>query len=303
MEENTSNPAEIPESATNQSSIGYERRIDWSIREPEYFVEQGDVSFGNASLRGQDYSEAIECYSRALELDPSLANVYESRGSAHLSGREYGLAIDDLSKVLELDPDNVSVYYPRGACLKRSVAYTAKGEHGLADADFSKVLRVAPDSAGVYFQRGILHTFIGKHERAIADLGKAIELSPDFARAYFVRGEVHLGTKNYNQAIEDFSKFLELNPDYSGTYTIAGSGFGGCDPIYPEAHNKRGYAYTLVGKLDLAINDFSKALELKPNNPDAQEALEQVTLLRDTGTEHDPANGSEASSEGTTTEQ
>ena len=49
------------------------------------------------------YMEAIEWYSQAIELDPSVAVYYGNRSIAHLKMESYGYALSDASTALELD--------------------------------------------------------------------------------------------------------------------------------------------------------------------------------------------------------
>ena len=50
---------------------------------------------GNAALARGRYAEAISCYSRALEADPSSPVLYSNRAMAHIKAESYGLAIAD----------------------------------------------------------------------------------------------------------------------------------------------------------------------------------------------------------------
>lgn len=57
---------------------------------------------GNVYIDRRDYLHAIEDYSRAIEIDPNLAEAYYNRGLAHLSLKHEAEATSDLSKAGEL---------------------------------------------------------------------------------------------------------------------------------------------------------------------------------------------------------
>lgn len=49
-----------------------------------------------------EYEQALADYSRAIELDPNLAEAYYNRGLVRLAQKQQELAISDLSKAGEL---------------------------------------------------------------------------------------------------------------------------------------------------------------------------------------------------------
>jgi tetratricopeptide (TPR) repeat protein len=64
-------------------------------------------------------------------------------------------------------------------------------------------------------------------------------------------GNVYLGDRALDRAIEEFDRAIELNP------------------IYAEAFNSRGVAYSMMGQYNRAIADFDQAIKLNPNYVDA----------------------------------
>lgn len=78
------------------------------------------------------YSEAIECYTKALKIKPTEAWVYSVRGIAHGRRGKQDEAIADFSRAMELDPKDGGNY------LMRSVAYADQGEKEKSFADLKK---------------------------------------------------------------------------------------------------------------------------------------------------------------------
>jgi len=50
------------------------------------------------------YSQAIDLYTQAIELNSGNAVYYSNRAFAHLRLEEYGSAIQDATKAIEVDP-------------------------------------------------------------------------------------------------------------------------------------------------------------------------------------------------------
>ncbi|HID19571.1 MAG TPA: tetratricopeptide repeat protein, partial [Methanophagales archaeon] len=61
-----------------------------------------------------EYEKAIECFNKAIELDPNYARAYYNRGNAYYYLKQYERAIEDYNKTLELDPNYAYAYNNRG---------------------------------------------------------------------------------------------------------------------------------------------------------------------------------------------
>jgi serine/threonine-protein phosphatase 5 len=70
---------------------------------------------GNDCFQTGRYAEAIEFYSRGLDVNPSSAVLYANRSAAQLKLENYGLAEQDASKAIESDPNYIKGYYRRGS--------------------------------------------------------------------------------------------------------------------------------------------------------------------------------------------
>ena len=86
------------------------------------------------------------------------------------------LAIEEFSKAIALNPQLAEAYYERG------VAYGNMVEYERAIADLSEAIRINPQYAEAYFSRAVGYELIGRLDQAIADLEKAIELGLDSSR-------------------------------------------------------------------------------------------------------------------------
>ena len=96
------------------------------------FLSNQKLEEGNKYLYAGKYSEAIQKYNEALELNPRYASAYNNRGSAYQDIKQYEQAIADYTKAIELEPNDAVRYNNRGK------AYKALGDTARAEADFSK---------------------------------------------------------------------------------------------------------------------------------------------------------------------
>ncbi|TMW93537.1 hypothetical protein EJD97_011524 [Solanum chilense] len=93
----------------------------------------------NEAFKGHKYSQAIDLYTQAIELNGENAVYYANRAFAHTKLEEYGSAIQDGTRAIEIDPRYSKGYYRRGA------AYLAMGKFKDALKDFQQVKKLCPN--------------------------------------------------------------------------------------------------------------------------------------------------------------
>lgn len=86
----------------------------------------------------QDYNQAIELYTKAIEVDPTVAVYYGNRSFAYLKTECFGYALTDASKAIELDRNYVKGYY------RRAAAHMSLGKFKLALKDYETVTKARP---------------------------------------------------------------------------------------------------------------------------------------------------------------
>lgn len=72
---------------------------------------------GNAALQAKNYSEAIENYTKAINLEGSNVIYYSNRSAAYLSAGDAQNALEDAKACLGLDPNFSKGYSRKGAAL------------------------------------------------------------------------------------------------------------------------------------------------------------------------------------------
>jgi tetratricopeptide (TPR) repeat protein len=98
------------------------------------------IQLGIAQSGARQFREAIQTFTRGLEMDPSNAMLYRWRGHRHLSLRQLDRAMADLTRGFQLDSTNYGILYHLGI-----VRYANGDFAGAADA-FARAQRRAPDA-------------------------------------------------------------------------------------------------------------------------------------------------------------
>lgn len=93
---------------------------------------QGFNARGNRYSRNGAYEQALQDYTKAIELDPGFAEAYYNRGVSHYELGRYAEAIADFTRAIELNPQDDNAYG------RRSLAYLFNDQLELAQADEEK---------------------------------------------------------------------------------------------------------------------------------------------------------------------
>ena len=72
---------------------------------------------GNQKMVSGQYQEAVNYYSKAIELDSSNAIYFANRAAAHTHLKSYKCAMADCEKSLQLDPNYSKAYSRLGTAL------------------------------------------------------------------------------------------------------------------------------------------------------------------------------------------
>ena len=149
----------------------------------------------------KQYTNAVNTYTAAIELNPSNPFLYLNRSTTRAEMIDFISSIDNSYQRITIDSDPANRLQNHS---KRIYSYDE------AEADLNKVLKLFPDFAYAYYNRANLKAIAGDLPAAFEDYTKAIELHPYFAEAYYNRGVVQLFMKDTRKGCLDLSKAGEL---------------------------------------------------------------------------------------------
>lgn len=127
----------------------------------------------------------------AIQMAPSLADLYVDRSMVLAQAKNYWEAIDDLNKALDIQPGyGIALAF-------RAAAYRYVDSLDLAEQDANEAVRVAPEIPEGWLERGIIRRLKGDLNGARADWLQVLVRDPDgaagdTARANIERLELHL---------------------------------------------------------------------------------------------------------------
>ncbi len=156
----------------------------------------------------EDYSEAAAALQATLELDAkhlaahlALADVLARKGDVNDADAAF-------SKAVELFPQNALVFNNRG------MFYQTQNRNEEAIAAFTQAIALDGNHVPAHLNRGFTRLNTGDHAGAEGDFTRAIQLKPDNAPAYALRATAELLQHKTNEALQDYLKVIELRPSY-----------------------------------------------------------------------------------------
>jgi putative GTP pyrophosphokinase len=123
-----------------------------------------------------DYLRAIDIYSHILAMHPKdeiRALIHKHRGMAFFAESRYDEALEDFSKTLDLDPQCYK------ACYYRGVVYSVRQNYSAAIEDFNNAIAIHPYHFYSTYRRAQAFFHLGDYPKALGDCELALDLSPD----------------------------------------------------------------------------------------------------------------------------
>ncbi len=191
---------------------------------------------------------AIECYERALRIEPNYAAAHSNLGVVKQQTGRLPEAIAHYRQALEIDRNLAETASNLGSALADA------GETEEAIAEYERALSLNPNCAEALINLGLLREEQGDVAEGVRCYEQAIQVNPNCAAAYLnlgialeERGEEGEAGANYDRAIANYERAIDLDPNY-----------------FDALHNLA-YCSIRQGRVADAIAYYDRALALQPN--------------------------------------
>jgi len=249
--------------------------------------------------------EALQQYSRAIALSPSLAEAWRRRGLVQNKRKAYKEALADFDRAIQLDAKDVDALKGRSGALASLERFKEAIDAAAA------AIGLAPGDAVAYNRRAFPRFRLGDFQGAIEDATRAIARKPDYAVAYRIRGITRQHLNQSREALADLERAIELDSSldmvtyhYRGIARRAMGDLKGAladaeyvlekAPAYVPGMLQRGLVRSDLGNRDGAIADFRTVLQIQPNDATA---LKEVARLEAAAAPASSARASDSSGE------
>lgn len=174
-----------------------------ALMEMYYESEESDEDF---------LSSAINCFEKAIELNPNLEGYLTDLGNAYYLNKNMSKANVCYKKAIELNPENAEAHNGCGQVLNDKKGF--KNDYKKAIAFYSKAIEIDPKNATYQRNKGIAYFCLKDFESAIECYNTAIKLDPAEAQYHFYKGESLKALRKYELAKKEYVKAIELRPNY-----------------------------------------------------------------------------------------
>ena len=185
---------------------------------PVWANPSNQLSLGNALIERGKLPEAIDCYERAVQLNPEFYEAHYNLGVA-LTQADDPQAIAAFNRALEINPDHAASHFGIARLLEAAGDLTAALTHYQRSADLDS------ESAAAHYALAEALLKLRHWQAAIAPSQRAIELNPDFAWAHHYLGYALLKQSQWQAAAIALQRAIELNPDSPWTYYHLGTAY------------------------------------------------------------------------------
>lgn len=259
-------------------------RLDRELGPDEHLLHRSVLVHNRAQvlvgLRRLD--EALADYDTVIARDPHYDEYYFDRAGLLRQLGRHAEALADYETAIRLSPPFAEFYYNR-ADLRAET-----GDLAGALADFGYVLELSPEHVDARINHAALCVEAGEFATAREDIAVGLELSPDNPHLLCLLGEIELADDQVEAAMQAFSAAIAADPALPQAWAArAGAAFRAGDPAGaladldrslelaadPAVFFNRGVINEAREDWSLAVADFSNALALAPDDPDASEHL------------------------------
>jgi tetratricopeptide (TPR) repeat protein len=162
--------------------------------------------------------------------------------------------------------DHLNRFAREGLAGKRFDALPPYRGHAGRDADFRAAIGEAANESSRLHDAAAKAFAAGDAAGALALLRTLLAREPEHANGWNLKGQIHFAAAEPEAAREAFAEAVKHMAAAHDAYHKRASGM----------RLMRGQAYARTGELDLAINDFTKALDLHAGNTEALQARAQA---------------------------
>jgi Tfp pilus assembly protein PilF len=178
--------------------------------------EQAVLAFnaGVEAVNAGDKAGAEAKFLEAVQKNPDLPAGWQALSALAYEKKDWAKAVEYGEKAVDLDPTLTNLYPMLAEASKQ-----AGDKKGAAEWS-AKYAEANPDSPEILYNKGIQAYNKGKMKEAEESLTRAVEAKPDFANAQFYLGMSAFNLNHKASAKEHLEKYLELEPNGKEAATV-----------------------------------------------------------------------------------
>jgi tetratricopeptide (TPR) repeat protein len=133
--------------------------------------------------------------------------------------------------------------------IKRPGYYFLQGDYARAEPYYTRDIKREPQQVNHYIARALCYFFMLEREKACADVERALQIAPNNEVLLLLRADVYALEKNYEAALDLIAQVQALKPNWA------------------HGHMDHGSVLMKTGSLQLALDEFNRAISLTSQIP------------------------------------
>jgi CHAT domain-containing protein/tetratricopeptide (TPR) repeat protein len=227
----------------------------------------------------QQYEAAIDCYNRALNIQPDLPEVLQNKGGVLHSMGQYEAAINCYNEALAIQPNLSEAFSNKG------LALSGLGMYEMAIDCFNRALDIQPHFPESLYNKGNVLAKLGRYDAAIDCYDQALAIRPEKFNVLSNKGSVLAELGNYDAAIDCYDQVLKINPGNFESLSDKGNALAclqqyeaaitcydqalAIQPDYHRALSSKGNVLYSMGQYEAAINYYDQVLAIQVDKYEA----------------------------------
>ncbi len=170
---------------------------------------------GNLLFKLRRYEDAINCFVRAIDINPSSFEAWHNKGTAwfefgrdrfrSVAQKELAEALICFNRAVELNPNSGDAWCDRGNALWHLYF------HKEALESFDKAIELKPNSVMAWKMRALALRDLGNLHEALTSIDRALELSDDqLCNIWLDRGKIIFALGEYKKAVQNYDDALRI---------------------------------------------------------------------------------------------
>lgn len=231
------------------------------------------------------FEESLDFYQKAVATDSANPDLLFGYGFVAFQLEQWKLAVSKFKSLIEEDPYYTSVY----PLIVDAYLRLGKDEKALSCID--QGLNYDQTNPHLFYLKGELLLKLGDREKAKEWIDRSLGIDDSYILALEKRIEISKLEENWKSALLDLKRLLEILPERGDLFIQMGEIYEeleewneaeikykaalDIDEMNIEALNRLGFLMRDEGKLDQALSIWRKSLNLKSDQWEIEELLQQ----------------------------
>jgi tetratricopeptide (TPR) repeat protein len=246
------------------------------------------IPYGQFEIQSGNFASAESYFNDLTTKTPNYVPAWLGLAEVALDEKKFDDCSTALTKALGLDPDNADAQVLQ-ARLDLAHSNTGKGT-----SELERLVKLYPQAPRIHYQLALAYVIGNQPAKALNQSHEAVGLNPNFVEAAFLLAQLELQTGDTDAAVDLLKQMVARQPDLmQAKLLLAGAdraqdNLNGALEIYQQmekAFPKNPQIPLLAGTIFVqqlnetqARQEFNRALQIAPDNEDAQEELAQLDL-------------------------